>query len=83
MPIEIDITENAVFKLGEKRGLAVGEARGEVRGKVKMITKLLERRFGPLSESMRTRITSADVESLDRWVDRLDSAPTLDDFFAD
>jgi hypothetical protein len=32
---------------------------------------------------MRTRITSADLESLDRWVDRLDSASTLDDFFAD
>jgi len=74
MPIEIDISENAVFKLGAKQG--------EVRGEAKVLTRLLERRFGTLPDTARTRIESADVESLDRWVDRLDGAETLDAVFA-
>jgi len=83
MPIEIDISENAVFKLGEERGEVKGERRGEIRGEVKVLTKFLERRFGPLPPSIRTRIESADIESLDRWVDRLPDASTLDAVFVD
>jgi hypothetical protein len=71
MPIEIDITQNAMFKSGERRG------------EVNILKRVLERRFGPLPESIRARIDSADVESLDRWVDRLDAAGSLDAVFAD
>ena len=78
MPIEIDITENAVFKFGAGRG----EARGEMKGEAKVLTRLLERWFGPLAESIRTRIAAADIEALDSWIDRLDSSASLDTVFA-
>ena len=73
MPIEIDIRENELVKWGEELGEAKGEA--------KVLVKLLQRRFGPLSESMLARIGSADLDTLDSWVDRFDSAHKLDDLF--
>lgn len=77
MPIEIDLRDNELFKWGAQEG----EVRGEARGEAKVLIKLLERRFGPLPESLPAKIHSANVETLDRWVDRLDNAPTLDAVF--
>ena len=87
MPIEIDITQNAMFKWGEEKGVAKGEARGEARGEAqgeaKLLTKFLERRFGPLPQALRDRVKGANVESLDRWADRLYDARSLDAVFDD
>ena len=52
MPIDDDITENIVYKIGE------------VRGEAKVIAKILEQRFGPLPPEIRTRIASADFHRL-------------------
>jgi hypothetical protein len=79
MPIEIDVTENELFKWGEAKGISLGEARGEA----KLLTKFLERRFGPLQESVRDRIYAADVDTIDRWADRLDLAGSIEAVFAD
>ena len=81
MPIEIDVTQNAMYKWGEEIGEARGEAKGEARGEAKTLSKLLVRRFGPLPEFVRARIASADIESLDHWIDRFDTSKTLDDVF--
>ena len=81
MPIEIDISQNVWFKMGEECGEARGEAKGEARGEAKLLAKFLERRFGPLPETVLTRISSADVEALERWADRLERALTLNDVF--
>ena len=70
MPIEIDIRENAFVKWGEE----IGEA--------KLLTKLLERRFGPLPEDVRARISTANAETIETWAENLDSARTLPDIFA-
>ena len=83
MPIEIDVTQNAMYKWGEEQGEAKGQAIGEVKGEAKTLSRLLVQRFGPLPESVRTRIATADIDLLDRWVDRLDTAAILDDVFAD
>jgi hypothetical protein len=83
MPIEIDVTENAVFKWGEEVGEAKGISLGEARGEAMLLTKFLERRFGPLQESVRTRIYAADVDTIDRWADRLDLAASLEAIFTD
>ena len=48
LPIEINIRENAFVKWGEE----INEARGEA----KLLTKILERRSGPLPEDLRPRI---------------------------
>ena len=37
-------------------------------GEAKPLTRLLERRFGPLSRSTRNRIATAPVEQLDTWI---------------
>ena len=66
MPIEIDITENAMFKWGEEKG--------EARGEAKILTRFLERRFGPLPDAVKARIASADTQTIERWVDRMDGA---------
>ena len=70
MPIEIDIRENAFVKWGEE----IGEA--------KLLTKILERRFGPLPEDVRARISTANAETIETWAENLDSARTLPDIFA-
>jgi hypothetical protein len=81
MPVELDLEENEFFQWIAQKGAAKAEARGEARGEAKMLVRFLERRFGPLSEPVRERVGGADVETLDRWADRLDSATALDDVF--
>jgi hypothetical protein len=83
MPIEIDVTENELFKWGEEVGEARGISLGESRGEAKLLTKFLERRFGPLPESVRTRIYAADVDTIDQWADRLELAGSLEAIFSD
>jgi hypothetical protein len=83
MPVELDITENALYKIAKAAGEAQGAALGEARGEAKLLTKFLERRFGPLPDAIRSRISAADVDALDQWADRMDTAQTLDEVFAD
>jgi len=59
--------------------LAASEARGEARGKAEVLLKLLQLRFGSLSETTRARVQSATPEQLDAWVDEVLRARTLDD----
>jgi len=46
-------------------------AQGEQRGEAKMLLRLIERKFGPASEPIRTRITEADSKTLLEWSDRI------------
>ena len=76
---------------GEARGKAEGLARGEARGKAeglaegeaKSLTRLLERRFGPLPGPVRDRITAASLEQLDTWLDAILDAPSLEALFGE
>ena len=68
---------------GRSEGVVLGKAQGLAMGEAKALTRLLERRFGPLSESLRGRIDRAEVEALDRWLDRMDAATTIDAVFED
>ncbi len=54
-------------------------AQGEQRGEAKMLLQLIERKFGPPSEPIRTRITEADSETLLEWSDRILEARSLDE----
>ena len=55
-----------------------GEARGLERGKAEGLTRLLERRFGPLPATARDRIAAAGPGELDAWLDRVLDADSLD-----
>ena len=63
---------------GEARGIAKGRAEGEA----KSLTRLLERRFGPLPVAIKSRIDGADLNQLDAWIDRVLDAKSLDAMFA-
>ena len=63
--------------------IAEGKAKGIAEGEAKSLTHLLERRFGPLSRSVKDRIASADLDQLDTWIDRVLDAKSLDAVFRD
>jgi hypothetical protein len=59
------------------------KAEGEIKGQARSLLRLLEKRFGPASEAVRTRIAAADSVGLDRWLDRVLDAPTVDAVFTE
>ena len=65
---------------GHKSGLAEGHKSGLLEGKRDTLLRLLEGRGLPLSDSARARIAACvDLATLDRWVDRVLTAVTVDD----
>ena len=70
MPFDlIDETDSIWYKRGYARGV----------GKVLIIW--LDRRFGPLPDSVRQRVTSASIDQLEQWIDRFEVARQLSDVF--
>ncbi len=68
---------------GQARGLAKGISEGEARGEAKSLMRLLVKRFGPLPEAVVSQIAAGSIEELDRWVDRVLDAPTLEAIFGE
>ncbi|MCC6344791.1 MAG: hypothetical protein IT166_21500 [Bryobacterales bacterium] len=97
MPIEIDIMENEwlaeIFHQGEVKGIEQGMVRGIEQGMVRgllqgrteaarrMLSKLVEKRFGPMPMELALRIGSADLETIERWSLRLMDASTAAETF--
>ena len=71
---------------GEAKGRAEGEAKGraegEAMGRAEVLLKLLRLRFAEPPADMEQRVREASIEELDRWVERVLSAESLDDVFA-
>lgn len=67
---------------GRAEGKAEGRAEGMAKAKAEVLLKLLGTRFGPLPSSSLTRIEHASLDELDRWVDRVLQAESLDEVFA-
>lgn len=61
--------------------LEQGRAEGRLEGERQMLIRLLDMRFGPLSDRYRTRIEAADETLLTRWSARLWTAHKLQDIF--
>jgi predicted transposase/invertase (TIGR01784 family) len=66
---------------GKAEGEAKGKAEGEAKGQRQVFERLLQRRFGPLSEETQTRLTSATPEQLELWVERFLDAQHVEDVF--
>jgi predicted transposase YdaD len=75
------------FKQGEAKGEAKGEARGRQKGhqegEAALLQRLLERRYGPLNESQRLRLQTADADTLLRWGERIFQAASVDEVLSD
>ena len=61
-----------------------GERKGELKGKLAMqntLSKLLEKRFGPIDAQTGQRIQKASLAQLDEWVLRSVDARTVSEVF--
>ena len=54
---------------------------GRQEGERLLLMRLMERKFGPLSEELRVRLNNADAETLLAWSERLLIATSVDAIF--
>jgi hypothetical protein len=66
-----------------QQGRAEGEAEGLAKGRVATLLKQLTLKFGQLTATTRKRVESASIDELDRLAERILSAKTLREVFAD
>jgi hypothetical protein len=59
-----------------------GEAKGIAEGKAALLLRFLEKRFRAIPPSVRERILTADVASIETWADRVFDAPDIQSVFA-
>ena len=62
---------------------AEGKAEGKVEGKAETLLALLSRRFGQPSEAARERVAAARPEDLERWLERILDAKSLEEVFGE
>jgi predicted transposase YdaD len=68
---------------GREEGRAEGEARGSRTALASALLQQLTQRFGPIHDSARSRIESADLQPLQRWFTRVLDAKSIDDALED
>ncbi len=89
MPVIIDLMETTVIRgyylQGKEEGKEEGRQEGKQQGArdeaMTMLTRLLERRFGPLPETVIARLHAADLATLEDWGLRLLDAGVLEEVF--
>jgi predicted transposase YdaD len=65
-------------KEGRQEGWREGQREGRREGEAAVLLRLIERKFGPPSESVRERIVQADAETLLEWSERTLTADSLE-----
>jgi len=70
------------FDEWEAQFLMEGRRQGRKDGAATMLTLQLRKRFGELPESVRTRVSEASSDELERWGERLLEVSSLDDVFS-
>lgn len=66
---------------GLQEGLEQGLQQGLQQGEAELLLHLLERRFGPVDETVRTRVRAADSQTLLTWGERILAAQTIGEVF--
>lgn len=66
------------FQIGVQEGRQEGHQEGQIVGQRQLLTRLLERRFGPLSEVLLARIQAADLDQIGAWTDELLTTPDVE-----
>ena len=64
---------------GRQEGLKEGLKEGLQKGEATLLLRMLELRFGPLSESSRAQVRASDADTLLRWGERVLTATTADE----
>jgi hypothetical protein len=65
------------------RGRKEGRKEGRNEGEGVALLRLLERRFGALPQTVTARVAKASTEEIERWLDRVLDAASMDAVFAD
>ena len=68
---------------GRAEGKAEGEAEGLHKGQALALLRQLDRRFGPLSDTIRDQVGNADPDTIGLWLERVLDAQTIDAVFND
>lgn len=83
MALVFNIMENDVlrplFIQAQQESEQRGEMRGERKGKEDTLLSMMQRRFGPLPEMVVTRINSADLTTIEAWLERIFDANSIDE----
>ena len=58
------------------------DSTGRQEGRFSVLVRLLQLKFGPLSEATQQRLEQTDEARLDLWTERVLSAQSLDEVFA-
>ena len=69
------------YQRGKDEGRAEGHAEGRSEGEAHVLVRLIEKRFGVVSPELRERIRTANVATLEVWVERILEAPDLQSVF--
>lgn len=73
--------ERIGLERGIQKGLQKGLEQGMQRGEATVLLRQLAKRFGPLSEALRTRVNEATLEELEGWSERILDARSLQEVF--
>ncbi len=90
MPITVNLRDNPFFQEafaegkqeGFQQGREEGREQGRSEGEHRLLTKQLEKRFGPLPDPILERLKAAGSEQLEVWAVRLLNARSLDEVFS-
>ena len=63
------------------RGYREGFEEGRKEGRLEVLVRLVTLEFGEPDGAIRARLAAADIETLDRWAERILTASTLDELF--
>ncbi len=75
--------ENRIMSIAAEQWKAEGKAEVKAEGRRETLLRLIDRRFGAASAEARSRVESADLATLDLWLDLILDAKTVDDIFAE
>ena len=67
---------------GLMQGRLEGEQSGIAKGEAYALRRLLQKRFGPLSEDVLARLQAASIDELELWLDRALDADSLAGVFS-
>jgi hypothetical protein len=79
--LEVQTMLSERFDEWEAQFLRQGRQEGRKDGEATLLTLLLRKRFGELPESVRTRLSEARPDELERWGERLLDVSSLSDVF--
>lgn len=71
--------EQRGLKLGEQKGLKLGEQRGLVKGQATMLLRMLSRKFGQITPSLRGKVNKLSAEQLENLAEALFDLETIAD----